>query len=42
MTQALAKGRAPAPPIVITTPELDRVVILEGRNRLLAYALARP
>lgn len=39
MASTMSEGRQPARPILITTPTVDRVVILEGHNRLLAYAL---
>ena len=38
LTQALAEGSL-ARPVVITTPDLQRLVVLEGHNRLFAYAL---
>jgi hypothetical protein len=39
LADALARGQRPARPILITTPAIDRLVILEGHNRMVAYAL---
>jgi hypothetical protein len=37
---AMAAGVRPAPPILVSRPELDRLVILEGHARVTAYLLA--
>ena len=38
IARAIARGAAIPPPIVITTPTLDRVVILDGHTRVCALA----
>jgi hypothetical protein len=38
LIQVLTEGHLPRP-ILVTTPVLDRLVILEGHNRMVAYAL---
>jgi hypothetical protein len=40
IVDALAAGVRPAPPILVSRPELDRLVILEGHARVTAYLLA--
>ena len=42
MAAALSAGRAPPRPIVISTPDLQRIVILEGHNRMAAYDFLGP
>jgi hypothetical protein len=37
--EALRHGARPAPPILVSTPDLERLVILEGHTRMQAYAL---
>ena len=42
LRRAIDGGRTPPPPILVSTPDLDRLVILEGHNRMIGYTRLGP